>query len=985
MSEIKQLLSVFSKGFDPGLLDPHFIRSFDVAFLRQERLVPLAFKANTLHAGIFQPEPGALERLRAQFKCGISLHPLSSDCFEDFCDWLEPKAVSMAVIFDRLLEKAKALRASDIHLEPQADASILVRLRIDGLLHDTERLTSTQFDYRARLVSKIKVAADLDIAETRIPQDGRITKEISGEPVDLRVSTLPSLHGEKVVIRLLPHKNPFAEITDLGLEGAGLHLYRHWIQKPQGMILITGQTGSGKTSTLYTTLSQVVHSEKNIITIEDPIEYQLKGVTQVQVHPRVGLTFASGLRAILRQDPDIILLGEIRDFETAEIAYQAALTGHLVLSTLHTNDAPGAIIRLMDIGVEPYLIANATLGVVAQRLVRKVCLHCAEAYTPDKSLLHELGLNSEGEYTFYRALGCEQCFHTGYYGRVGIFEVMQIDEELSDLIVQKEQLSNIRSYLQSRKTQSLFDSALNKVQQGITTLEEIQRVVPQITQKAYSGSVFVFMLFLLTILSVLISSIFSITNQSVDLVELQRKSVQGQYISQSALQLGESEITTALSQTKLHFYDPANQEDPITDFDTLQPLLAHDRRIDLGEGYVASYAITTHVEQRNLQQRIDYPLESIRYAYQITSKTDGTPAQVLTDHFEIQTGFLPLSFFECYLPHGGPSSGHVPRGPTYSSRAFPAVSNGSDFPYFSQEQGERFTLPHTLWPSYKGQEPVNPIRPSVYLIPVQQNAAAIPVRASGTDLDRKQTPMISPWALLAYGDVDRMVLQAGPEGQQIEIDQLEKVSQDRSYRNVKLNKVLLKNAKLEYEQWDLTLNPQDEIIKQKLLGHHHLELSQSFAGLVLVQGSIRQLVSKQAANSVALSIVASRSIGIASSLKSVSPAVPLGIIANDAHIQFAPLTPPLLKSWREKPGNLEVEGALVASAYRKPEGQGTVLVHGSVASLQDPLPEWLQVTYNPHFYSLEIHPPFFPIVNPEKKAFLLTKLFRQSHWQEQRP
>ena len=493
---LKQWIQSLSEETFADLLSDSLIESFDLEFLKKNKLVPLACKQNYLY--MLHPEPSI--ELATSLSQTLAFPVVLLSVPQALIDKIwQPVAInfstnalacpvtlsksnddsqSISSIFKELLGRAQELRASDIHLESQSDRSVLVRFRIDGLLHNIETYSARDFDFSTRLVSKIKVAADLDIAETRIPQDGRFTEQILDQSVDLRVSTLPALNGEKVVIRLLPNENPFQALRELGMEGESLLTYYNWIKKPQGMVLITGQTGSGKTSTLYTTLSNILHSEKNIVTIEDPIEYQLKGITQVQVHSKVGLTFANGLRSILRQDPDTILIGEIRDAETAEIAYQAALTGHMVLSTLHTNDAPSAIIRLMDIQVEPYLIASATLGVVAQRLIRRVCTHCAQPYTPGKELLLSLMLDIRIEYQFYRAVGCEICFQTGYYGREGIFEIMPVDEELANLISQKESLNRIKNHLKDQKVRSLADSAIAKAIRGLTTIEEINRVVP---------------------------------------------------------------------------------------------------------------------------------------------------------------------------------------------------------------------------------------------------------------------------------------------------------------------------------------------------------------------------------------------------------------------------------------------------------------------------------------------------------------------------
>jgi type II secretory ATPase GspE/PulE/Tfp pilus assembly ATPase PilB-like protein len=330
------------------------------------------------------------------------------------------------------------------------------------------------------MLARIKIIANLNIAESRIPQDGRVTEIIEGKKIDLRVSTLPCLHGEKCVIRLLPHENKFLELTDLGMPEDMIPTFESWLRLSQGMILITGPTGSGKTSTLYTSLAKVIDLTKNVVTVEDPVEFQLARVNQVQVNVKAGLNFATGLRSILRQDPDIIMIGEIRDKETAEIAIQASLTGHLVLSTLHTNDAPSSINRLIDMGVESYLVASALVGVVAQRLVRLICEHCSYEYQPTLSELSYLGLEARaGEISFAKGRGCQKCNNTGYSGREGIFEMMPVVNKMKSLIHNKADLEDYKAVMAENKMKTLFDSARDKVLSHKTTLEEFLRVVPR--------------------------------------------------------------------------------------------------------------------------------------------------------------------------------------------------------------------------------------------------------------------------------------------------------------------------------------------------------------------------------------------------------------------------------------------------------------------------------------------------------------------------
>ncbi|HVH30440.1 MAG TPA: type IV-A pilus assembly ATPase PilB [bacterium] len=365
--------------------------------------------------------------------------------------------------------------ASDIHMEPHR-RSVQVRYRVDGLLHDVmtppKRLQSA-------IVSRIKIMANLDIAERRVPQDGRIHVVIENKEYDLRVSTLPTVFGEKVVMRILDQSSTRLGLNKLGFTPATLEVWEGMAAKPYGMILVSGPTGSGKTTTLYSTLYKINTTDKNIVTVEDPVEYQLPRVNQVQVNPKAGLTFANGLRSFLRQDPDIIMVGEIRDKETAEIAIQASLTGHLVLSTIHTNDAPSATTRLVDMGVEPFLISSSVLGVLAQRLARTVCTNCREAYAPPVEALHRLGLKPEQgeEILFYRGKGCDRCKGSGYKGRYGIFELMPMSESIREQVLKGASADQIRQQAIAEGMKTLADDGILKVLEGATTIDELLRVV----------------------------------------------------------------------------------------------------------------------------------------------------------------------------------------------------------------------------------------------------------------------------------------------------------------------------------------------------------------------------------------------------------------------------------------------------------------------------------------------------------------------------
>ena len=374
-----------------------------------------------------------------------------------------------------LITEAVKAGASDIHIEPD-ELLLGTRYRVDGVLYE---VTSPPKDLQSAIISRIKILSGMNIAERRIPQDGRFQLKIENRQIDCRVSTIPTVYGENVVIRLLDLNSILLGLSDLGFSRDMLNVYEKLIRKPYGIILVTGPTGSGKTTTLYSSLSTINSPEKNIVTIEDPIEYRLKLVRQMQINTKAGLTFANGLRSILRQDPDIIMVGEIRDLDTAEIAIQAALTGHLVLSTLHTNDAPGAIARLVDMGVEPFLVSSSVSAVIAQRLVRVICKYCREDYAPSAKLSEEMGLSSSKQVKFYRGKGCDKCLHTGYKGRVGIFELMLPNDEIRALTVAKSSSTDIRKAAIRNKMKTMQEDGIDKVKAGITTLEEVLRVTQQ--------------------------------------------------------------------------------------------------------------------------------------------------------------------------------------------------------------------------------------------------------------------------------------------------------------------------------------------------------------------------------------------------------------------------------------------------------------------------------------------------------------------------
>lgn len=373
-----------------------------------------------------------------------------------------------------ILSEAVEKRASDIHLEPY-EKSLRVRYRIDGVLHDVMQPPPK---LKAALSSRIKIMAELDIAERRLPQDGRIKLKIKGREIDLRVSTLPTLFGEKIVMRILDKSSLVLDLTKLGFEEKALQEFNNAIHSPYGMVLVTGPTGSGKTTTLYSALNTINVTDVNIMTVEDPVEYDLRGINQVQVKEEIGLTFASALRSFLRQDPDIIMVGEIRDFETAEIAVKAALTGHLVLSTLHTNDAPSTVSRLLNMGIEPFLVSASVLLILAQRLCRRICEQCKEEEHIPESALLKIGFteNEIGTFKCFKGRGCSACNGTGYKGRIALYEVMPVKEELKELILEGASATEIKKTAVRLGMKTLRMSGLTKVKEGITSVEEVLRV-----------------------------------------------------------------------------------------------------------------------------------------------------------------------------------------------------------------------------------------------------------------------------------------------------------------------------------------------------------------------------------------------------------------------------------------------------------------------------------------------------------------------------
>ncbi|MBU2891741.1 type II secretion system ATPase GspE [Colwellia sp. D2M02] len=451
---------------------------FDI-ILEVRRIVKTAFSFNILSANAFellltqtyQRDSSEAQQMMEDIGNEVDLYSLADEMVESE-DLLENEDDAPIIkLINAMLSEAIKESASDIHIETFENA-LQIRFRVDGVLRE---VLKPNRKLASLLVSRIKVMAKLDIAEKRIPQDGRISLRIGGRAVDVRVSTMPTGHGERVVLRLLDKNAARLDLKDLGMTDINRVNFSNLIEKPHGIILVTGPTGSGKSTTLYAGLTQIDAKERNILTVEDPIEFAIEGIGQTQVNTKVDMTFARGLRAILRQDPDVVMVGEIRDLETAQIAVQASLTGHLVLSTLHTNTAAGAITRMEDMGVEPFLLSSSLLGVLAQRLVRTLCPHCKQSHSPDEEERHLLALNTDSDAVIYRATGCEKCNFKGYRGRMGIHELLPVDEHVRELIHNGHGEQAIEKYVRTSAA-SIRRDGFDKVLLGQTTLEEVLRV-----------------------------------------------------------------------------------------------------------------------------------------------------------------------------------------------------------------------------------------------------------------------------------------------------------------------------------------------------------------------------------------------------------------------------------------------------------------------------------------------------------------------------
>jgi general secretion pathway protein E len=507
-----QLGLPFVEDLKPQEIEAPIVRTLSIQYCRENKILPIFETEDFVRVAVADPfhyEP--LDALRILYKKNIdtviALPQKLEDAInvvfersdnmikglesaednydadlEETMDLLESTDDEAPVIrfVNSLLFRAIKDKASDIHIEP-FEKFVQVRFRIDGILYDVYKAPK---NLHASISSRIKVMAELNIAEKRIPQDGRIKTRLAGREIDIRLSVVPVAAGERLVMRLLDKSSVVLDLPKLGFEDEAMKKIAQLTDRKYGIFLVTGPTGSGKSTTLSACLKNINSPERNIITVEDPIEYQIPGVGQIAVNEKVGLSFASGLRSILRQDPDVVMVGEIRDRETAEIAINASLTGHLVLSTLHTNDAPGAITRLIDMGIEPFLVSSSIVGVLAQRLIRKICPHCSEEYTPSQEIIEGLGttvdhllrLSNIKELKFYRAKGCSDCRFTGYVGRLAIYELMVVSDEIRALILKETDAGTIRKQATKEQMLSLRQSALLKLCQGITTVEEIIRI-----------------------------------------------------------------------------------------------------------------------------------------------------------------------------------------------------------------------------------------------------------------------------------------------------------------------------------------------------------------------------------------------------------------------------------------------------------------------------------------------------------------------------
>jgi len=491
---------------------PFVLEGISSRFLRENKIVPLDFKNRVLKIAMADPADGEiLDAIRVAAGFEVAAYACEEKVIDDYIEKVfgqETQAIDRIIenidetglasakdddedvghlknlaseapiirLVNVLVSRAVESRASDIHVEPYKD-ELKVRYRIDGVLHDVESVPKR---LQPAIISRLKIMAKLDIAERRLPQDGRIRLRIAQADVDFRVSTVPVLYGESIVMRILDRGSILIDLERLGFQAQALSRFEELIRLPNGILLVTGPTGSGKTTTLYGALEKINSPDKKIVTVEDPVEYQLNGVNQIQVKPQINLTFPNILRHIVRQDPDIIMIGEIRDLETAEIAIQSALTGHLVFSTLHTNDAPTAITRLLDIGVPNFLLAATIRGVLAQRLIRVICPECRETDEDAMKDARAKNIFPENDVPLYRGRGCEKCAHTGFYGRSGIFELFTIDNVIHQLIVKNADGQQIREAARKNGMRTLMEDGLLKVKAGITTINEIFRATQEI-------------------------------------------------------------------------------------------------------------------------------------------------------------------------------------------------------------------------------------------------------------------------------------------------------------------------------------------------------------------------------------------------------------------------------------------------------------------------------------------------------------------------
>ncbi len=509
-------------------VDSELVGEIPISFAKANRLLPLKDVADGVTVACANPfELGALDAVQAILRRPVVPVVASGDAILDAINKVyerrsdsdelgEKEGVEEEELTDlidvedeapiirwvnTLFFEAVKRRASDIHIESH-EREVAVRYRVDGVLHEAKTAKKA---FLASIISRVKILAKLNIAEKRLPQDGRIGLKIAGKSIDVRVSTIPTSQGERVVMRLLDKQSVLHDVTDLGFLADHYNLFHSLIRRPHGIILVTGPTGSGKTTTLYAGLSQINTPDKNILTVEDPVEYDIEGIGQVHVNPKIDLTFSSGLRAFLRQDPDVIMVGEIRDRETAEIAIHASLTGHLVLSTIHTNDAPGALTRLVEMDIEPFLVASSLIGIQAQRLVRVLCTYCKELYEPSREQLVELGINPDNPYQMkepprsplyragweqlepiqplvpegfrlYRSVGCDECMGTGYHGRSGVYEMVMITDEIRTHVLRNADSNTVKRVAIEDGMVSLREDGARKVLAGVTTIEEVLRV-----------------------------------------------------------------------------------------------------------------------------------------------------------------------------------------------------------------------------------------------------------------------------------------------------------------------------------------------------------------------------------------------------------------------------------------------------------------------------------------------------------------------------